>query len=218
MVQVRNGVGWTRVMGGDRGKPPILAICSCNCLQEVLTDRTGCERRRTFRKASGLVIHLAPFLGEAAGRTGSGAARVWVCRWEAWHAFGTCTWKCGQHGLCPPLVNSREVHQGQVAGLWAARLQGHHSQHALPGVIQLWTDDADMQARAGPPLTMCWQRMQVCRQEPTGSENDGGGGGEVGRAARCDWSRHVRLGGTGALTLSQGSGGVMSGLLKKKGF
>lgn len=46
----------------------------------------------------------------------------------------------------------------------------------------------------------------------------GGGGGEVGRAARCDWSRHVRLGGTGALTLSQGSGGVMSGLLKKKGF
>lgn len=155
MVQVRNGAGWTRVMGGDRGKPPILGICSCYCLQDVLTDRTGCERRRSFGKASGLVIPLAPFLGEAAGRTGSGAARVWVCRWEAWHAFGTCTWKCGQRGLCPPLVNSREVHQGQAAGLWAARPQGHHSQCALPGVIQLWTDDADMQARAGPPLTTC---------------------------------------------------------------
>lgn len=56
--------------------------------------------------------------------------------------------------------------------------------------------------------------MQMSRQEPTGSENDGG----AGRAATCDWSHHVRLGGTGALTLSQGSGGVMSGLLKKKSF
>lgn len=53
--------------------------------------------------------------------------------------------------------------------------------------------------------------MQMSRQEPTGSENDGG----AGRAARCDWSHHVKL---GALTLSQGSGGVMSGLLKKKSF
>ena len=43
-----------------------------------------------------------------------------------------------------------------------------------------------------------------------------GGGG--GHAARRDWSHHVRLGETSALTLSQGPGGVMSGLLKKKGF
>lgn len=56
--------------------------------------------------------------------------------------------------------------------------------------------------------------MQMSRQEPTGSENDG----ESGRVARCDWSHHVRLGETGALTLSQGSGGVTSGLLKKKSF
>lgn len=154
MLQVRDGAGWTRVMGGGSGKPPILGICSCNCPQDVLTDRTGCERR-SFKKASGLVIHLAPFLGEAAGRTGSGTARVLLCRWEAWHAFGTYTWKCGQPGLSPPLVNSREVHQDQAAWLWAAHLQGHHSQRALPGVIKLWADDADMRARAGPPLTTC---------------------------------------------------------------
>lgn len=67
-----------------------------------------------------------------------------------------------------------------AAGLWAARPQGHHSQRALPGVIQLWTDDADMQARVGHHSACSAWVIQLqagdanVQAEPTGSENDGG--------------------------------------------
>lgn len=76
----------------------------------------------------------------------------------------------------------------------------------------------------GPPLTTCsaWsdtapgRRCGCAGKSPQEVKMMWGVG--VGHVARCDWSHHVRLGETSALTLSRGPGGVMSGLLKKKGF
>lgn len=77
--------------------------------------------------------------------------------------------------------------------------QGHHSQRALPGVIQLQAGSLNVQA------------------EPTGSENDGG---EVGRAARCDWSHHVRLRGMVPRPLARvwGSVGGLFFFFKERAF
>ena len=113
------------------------------------------------------------------------------------------------------LTHLRDLHMEMWAA-WAVPSSGQ-----FPGGQPRFGSMAVGCTSPGPPLTTCsaWsdtapgRRCRCAGKSPQEVKTMGGG-----CAARCDWNHHVRLGGTGALTLSQGSGGIMSGLLKKKSF
>lgn len=155
------------------GKPQILSVCSWKCLQDVLTDRTGCKRKRSFK--------MDPRL------------RAWAATWhhfreklqEEWPwvepGFGRTDVKCGT------LSGGTHGDGGQRGPVSSPGQCPGDPLRSISGAVGC--------TPPGPALTTCsegrssGQTVQMCRREPAGGKDDGG------CAARCGegWRRHGLL-------------------------
>ena len=161
------------MMGGNSGKPQILSVCSWQCPRDVLTDRTGCKRKRSFK--------MVPRL------------QAWA---STWHHFQEKLQE--ERPRVEPGFGCADVKFATLSG--GAHGDGGQrgpvpSPGQLPGGPLRSVSGAVGFTPPGPALTTCsvgrssGQTMQTCRQEPAGGKDDGG------CAARCGegWRRRGLL-------------------------